>query len=229
MRNSLLLRWTATMVVAFGLVACGEGPDVAPTPTFPNDRGQPLRGSAAVEYVAGPYGMGANSTAPNLEFYGFPNYMADSDLLNMKVMQLADFYNPTGTGVFPDDSPYGAGEPKPKALLVIVSAVWCAPCNIEADTILPEKYAEYQPKGGEFFLVLGDGPNMGVPADSKNLWGWAKKYAIDYPATIDPGAKILVDGYPTNFIIRTKDMRIVRIDGSPDDAFWAKFDQVLAE
>jgi hypothetical protein len=218
----------ASVLVAFGLLGCGEA-DVAPTPTFPNDTGQPLRGSAAAEYAVGPYGIGANSTIPNFEFYGFPNYMADPDPTHMKVMQLADFYNPTGTEVFPKDSPYGSEEPKPKALLIVMSAVWCTPCNYEADTILPEAYAYYQPKGGEFFLILGDGPTGGVPADSKNLNGWANKYDLDYPAAIDPSTKILVDGYPTNFIIRTKDMKILRIDGSPDDAFWTKFDEVLAE
>jgi hypothetical protein len=217
----------ATTLVAFGLAGCGEeGVEVAPTPTFPGGTGQLQRGSAAIEYVAGPYGMGTNSTIPNLEFVGFPNAMADTS--EMKIIQLAHFYNPTGTDVFPEGSPYGAGEPKPKALLMVVSSVWCGPCNEEADLILPGKYAKYQPQGGEFLTLLADGPTSGVPAEPKNLFLWDTKYDVDYPSAIDPGTKVLVDAYPTNFIIRTKDMRIMRI-GSPDAAFWAKFEDVLAE
>lgn len=227
MRKNLLLQCVATTLVAFGLIGCGEEPvEVAPTPSFPTGTGQHQRGSAAVQYAPGPYGMGTNSIIPNLDFAGFPNAMADTE--GLKVIQLADFYNPTGTDVFPEGSPYGAGEPKPKALLLVVSSVWCGPCNEEADLILPGKYAKYQPIGGEFLTLLADGPNQGVPAEPKNLYLWDKKYQVNYPSAIDPGTKVLVDGYPTNFIIRTKDMRIIRI-GSPDAAFWAKYEDVLAQ
>ena|GEM_PF-2386502 len=231
MRNDLYLRWLAMALVAFGLIACGEDAvEVAPTPTFPSQTGQLQRGSAAIPYQTGPYGLGTNSTIPNLEFIGYPNYLeaALQDTLDMKTIQLADFYNPTGTEVFPEGSPYGAGEPKPKALLLVVSSVWCAPCNEEAAIILPAKYAKYQPMGGEFLAILADGPNQGVPAEPKNLFLWDKKYEVDYPSAIDPGTKMLVDAYPTNFVIRTKDMKILRI-GSPDDALWDKFEDILAQ
>lgn len=227
MRNTWHLRWMATMLVAFGLVGCGDGSqEIAPTPTFPSDTGQPERGSLAIEYIAGPYGMAANSTIPNLEFIGFPN--ADADTSAMRPIRLSDFYNPTGEEVFPDDSFYGPGEPKPKAVVIDVSSVWCFPCNEEALSILPGKYKQYQPLGGEILLVLADGPTSGVPALPNDLYQWDLKYSVNYPSVIDPGTKFLVDGYPTNFIVRTKDMRIVRI-GSPDAAFWSKFEQVLAE
>ena len=229
MRNTWHLRWmaTATTFVAFGLIGCGDGTaEIAPTPTFPNGTGQPERGSLAVEYIAGPYGMAANSTIPDLEFIGFPDSVADHGA--MRSIRLADFYNPTGKEVFPDDSFYGPGEPKPKALVIDVSSVWCYPCQQEADMILPAKYKQYQPLGGEILLVLSVGPTSGVPALPNDLYQWDLKYDVNYPSVIDPATKILVDGYPTNFIVRTKDMRIVRI-GSPDAAFWAKFEQVLAE
>ena len=227
MRNTWDWRWTATMLVALGLFGCGEAaPEVAPTPTFPNGTGQPERGSSAVQYVAGPYGMGANSTIPNLEFIGFPNAALDNKA--MRPIQLADFYNPTGTEVYPDGSIYTPGAPKPKALVIDVASVWCFPCNEAADTILPPKYLQYKPLGGEFLLILADGQTSGVPAVPSELYQWDLKYDVDYPSVIDPGTKVLVDGYPTSFIVRTKDMRIVRI-GAPDDAFWMKFEQVLAE
>ncbi|HRI65034.1 MAG TPA: TlpA family protein disulfide reductase [Polyangium sp.] len=227
MRNTWDRRWMAMMLAAFGLVGCGEqSPDIAPTPTFPNGTGQLERGGTPIEYVAGPYGLGANSTIPNLDFIGFPNAKQSHEA--MRPIQLADFYNPTGAEVYPEGSIYGGGNPKPKALVIDVSAVWCFPCNDEADKILPEKYLQYKPLGGEILLVLGDGPTSGIPAGPKDLYQWDLKYSVDYPSVIDPGTKILVDGFPTNFIVRTKDMRILRV-GSPDDAFWMKFEQVLTE
>ena len=107
----------------------------------------------------------------------------------MKTIQLADFYNPTGDEIA-EDAPCRAGTPKPKALLIVVSAVWCSPCNYEADVTLPALYAKYQPNGGEFFLVLADGPTPGIPAESKNLYLWDKKYALDYPSALDPSSKL---------------------------------------
>lgn len=233
MRNDLLLRWMATTLVAFGLVGCAEEADIVPVPVFPSDTGQVPRGSAAIEYAAGPFGISKGSTVQNFEFVGFPNSLEDTT--EMKPIQLADFYNPTGEAVFPEGSPYGAGTPKPKALLIVVSAVWCGPCNYEADEVLPGLYTKYQPQGGEFFLVLGDGPTPGVPAEAKNLYLWDKKYAVDYPSAIDPSSKLAAlfeaDAYPANLIIRTKDMKIIDVtSGAPPvgSTFWKTFEKILA-
>jgi len=233
MRNDLLLRCMATALVAFGLVGCTEEADVVPTPIFQEGTGQLPRGTAAIEYAAGPYGISKGSTIQNYEFVGFPNSVADTSA--MKTIQLADFYNPTGDAVFPPDSPYGAGEPKPKALLIVVSAVWCSPCNYEADVTLPGLYAKYQPAGGEFFLVLADGPTPGTPAESKNLYLWDKKYEINYPSALDPSSKLAAlfeaDAFPANMIIRTRDMKIMDVSaGAPPEGstFWKIYEKILA-
>jgi hypothetical protein len=162
--------------------------------------------------------------------------MAVSDALQL--IQLADFYNPDGQQTFAADSPYGAG-PKPKALLINVSSVWCGPCNYEADQVLPGEYLKYQPQGGEFLLQLADGPTPGTAAESKHLFNWTQKYDVNYPATIDPTYKLSSlfesDAFPANMIIKTSDMTIVEvISGAPEpgspsgDAFWGTFEKVLS-
>lgn len=223
----------ATACVAFGLVACTEEADVIPTPAFPEGTGQLPRGVEAVQYAAGPYGISKGSTIQNYEFVGYPN--STVDLTAMKPIQLADFYNPTGDAVFPEGSPYGAGTPKPKGLLIVVSAVWCGPCNYEADVTLPVLYKKYKPQGGEFFLVLADSATPGVPAEPKNLYLWDKKYQLDYPSAIDPASKLAAlfeaDAFPANMIIRTSDMKIIDVTaGAPaeGDIFWQRYEQVLA-
>lgn len=201
----------------------GLDPMEAPPPGEPADVG----------YPSGPFGVSVGSVIENYAFDGFPDSTLDNATL--APIHLGDFYNPTGDGVFPGDSPYGPGEAKPRALLVTVSAVWCGPCNYEADHLLPQRYEQYQPLGGEFLLQLIDGPTPGVPAEPKHLTGWTKKYPVAYPAAIDPSydlATLFTGGtsaFPANAIIDTRTMRLVEaIQGSPTDAFWAKFEETLA-
>ncbi|MBK7861875.1 MAG: hypothetical protein IPJ65_25320 [Archangiaceae bacterium] len=85
------------------------------------------------------------SVIKNYAFYGYANATVDKTAL--KQVQMADFYNPTGTEVYPEGSPYSAGQPKPLALIVDRSAVWCSPCNYEAKNKLPGKHAQYFPQG----------------------------------------------------------------------------------
>ena len=183
-------------------------------------------------YAPGPYGVVQGKTIANYEFLGFVNPLADSSTL--QTIKLGDFYNPTGSEVFPEGSLYGAGKPKPKALLINVSAVWCGPCQYEADEILPVEYAKYKPLGGEFLLELADGPTPGTAALEKHLSAWTNKYDVDYPSTIDPqyqlGALFEAAAYPGNMIVRTKTMAIVAIvSGAPDQVFWGEFEGLLEE
>jgi hypothetical protein len=229
MRNEVLLRGLALILAASGLFGCSEED---PTPIFPKGTGQLPNGTAP--YAPGPYGISKGSTVENFEFVGFANAM---EYMNtMQVIQLADFYNPTGTDVYPPGSQYGEGKPKPKALLIDVASVWCGPCNIEAGTVLPDLYAQYHPQGGEFLLALADGPDQGVPATPDNLTNWTKKYHVNYPASIDPASKLGAlfesDSFPTNILVRTRDMSIVQvIAGAPEpgSSFWKTFEKVLAE
>lgn len=245
MRNSDILRCMTVFLAAASLAftaGCGSSgtgggedpemnvnePDPLPAPDFPANSGQPANGEAA--YPPGPYGISQGSIIANYEFMGFPDPMANNTELVR--IQLADFYNPTGTDVYPEGSPYGAGKPKPKALLIDVASVWCGPCNEEAKSVLPVKHAELQPLGGEFLLQLADGPYSGTAATSKNLTNWTTKYDSGYPSAIDPTYKLAAlfdsNAFPANMIINTRTMKIETvISGVPSDAFWTKFEKVL--
>jgi thiol-disulfide isomerase/thioredoxin len=147
---------------------------------------------------------------------------------------LSDFYNPTGDGVYPEGSPYGAGTPLPKGLFIDISSSWCGPCKEEASETLPGKYAELAPKGAEFLLQLADGPSPGTPATEKDLRAWTKAFDVNYPATLDASAQLaaLYNGgsFPANAIIRTSTMEIVEVvNGVPGDAFWATLEAVVDE
>jgi hypothetical protein len=218
-----------TATAASGLLGCAGEDEAAPP--FPEGGGQVAADAAA--FPAGPYGISIGSTIANYKFIGFANAMVLSN--QMQEIKLSDFYNPTGTEMFSADSPYGANTAKPKALLIDVSSVWCGPCNYEAANVLPGKYAQYNPMGGEFLLQLADGPTPGKAADSSHLYDWTSSYNVDYPAAIDPtyklGALFEADAFPANMIIRTSDMKIVEvIAGAPEanSSFWTIFEDVLA-
>lgn len=233
MRNDAILRSVILgLAISAGVLGCSEEADQAQTPGFPAQTGQLPRGAFQPAYPAGPYGIAVNSIIPNYQFAGYA--APDLSKNGMQLISLSDFYNPTGTDVYPEGSPYGAGKPKPKALLIVLSAVWCGPCNQEADTVLPPLHDKYRPQGGEFFLALADGPNQGIPAEPKHLTAWATKYQLDYPCALDPSGIVPAitaqDAYPANVMVRTKDMKIIRsITGSPDAADWKIYEKILAD
>ncbi len=290
MRNVGYLNCVALGIAAFVcLPGCGEEepevlePDVIPAPDFPEGQGQLAAGS--VRYAPGPYGISKGSIVANYQFSGYGDFTMKSD--ELQVIQLADFYNPTGgivckadadcqkvspdqvcvkraglatmvcrepcsvdadckaaafpkvcyteesdgekacREVFPSDTPYAgkAGKIKPTALLIDISASWCVPCQNEAKDVLPGKYADYNPRGGEFLMQLAQGPS-GDPATKKNLSAWTSAYKVNYVSTIDPGSQLealFMGGFfPTNIIINTRTMEITRvIAGAPDTAAWS--------
>ena len=237
----------------------GEGAQNEKAPEFAAGQGQAKR--PALPYPAAPYGVGVGSIIENLKFYGFPNAQAlyeelgpegAQDLFKngsedpaqpqltseqklrarMKPIELAEFYNPTGAEDFPAGSAF-TGK-KPKVLLINFASVWCAPCNEEAKSVLPGRYAKYKPLGGEFLLTLADSGTPGEPATIRNLGAWTKKYKVDYPGTIDPAYKLdayfSAPAFPSNFVIDTRTMKIrISLAGSPDSAFWKKFESIMNE
>jgi hypothetical protein len=200
-------------------------------PPFPEGQGQtPYEGPL---YPAGPYGIEKGSIVENFKFIGFPDPSKDKTAL--REIQMADFYNPTGEETWPADSIYG-GKAKPKALLVVVSAVWCGPCQYENEEILPEEYAKYNPLGAEFLLQLADGPTVGEPAVTKHLVSWTTKYDTAWPAVLDPAAKLSAlfeaDAYPANLLIDTTTMEIVDVVAGvpePGSAFYAALDELVGQ
>lgn len=206
------------------------GTQATKAPPFAEGQGQAAGDTEA--YAAGPYGLATGSVIANFKFLGFPNEQADKGQNGLQTIQLADFYNPTGDGKYPEGSPFGAGTPKPKALVIDVASVWCGPCNEEAKNVLPGLHLKYKPRGGEFLLQLADGPTPGTAAIPSNLFNWTSKYKVDYPGTLDPSYKLnplfTQDAFPQNFMIDTKTMKIVRVvAGVPDPTYWTKFETLL--
>lgn len=200
-------------------------------PPFPAGQGQK---KAAITYPGGPYGVTKSSVITNFTFPGFPAPETGKDPNALVDISLSDFYNPTGDGVYPAGSPYGEGNPKPKALLIDIGAVWCAPCQYEAKVILPPLYEEYKPRGAEFFFDLADGAKGGVAATPAELVTWVTKYKSKYPSAHDPdrklGASFKADAFPVNILIDTRTMVIVDVvAGVPDEggAFFQSLEALL--
>ncbi|MCA9621234.1 MAG: hypothetical protein KC731_19565, partial [Myxococcales bacterium] len=136
---------------------------------------------------------------------------------------------------------YGAGLAKPKALVVLISSVWCGPCNQEAAQVLPVEYPTYKPMGGHFISVMIDGPTPGDPAKIQHITNWANSYLSSWAANdgtvyslvMDPAEKVMPmyePAFPSNLIVRTSDMRIMyRHTGvaQPGGVFWQTFEGVL--
>jgi hypothetical protein len=183
-------------------------------------------------YPTGPFGIGKGSIISNYKFVGYVNSVVNNGTL--AEIQMAEFYNPTGDGVFEEGSVFPVGSAKPKALLIVVASVWCGPCNYEAASVLPGLRLQYKPQGGEFLAQLADGPTPGKAATQKSLYNWATKYDVDYPLTIDPtyklGALFEADAFPANMIIDPRTMKIIEvIAGSAEEgsSFWKTYENVM--
>jgi hypothetical protein len=247
----------AAMALGCGAVGCGsasesesetgDGDNAQQAPPFPDGAGQ---GAWYVEpdYPYAPTGWSEGSILPNFKFLALPNY-ADDSLINgseragdiMYVISMADFYNPTGAEVYPEGSAFGAGNPRPKALMLDMSAVWCNPCKYQSSELMPGEYAAVRSQGGHFITVLTESYNPGDQSKISDLYNWANNFAFNgwdvdgfvYTLGMDPAAKVaplFEPAYPSNAIIRTRDMKIMHtIAGVTDASFWSVFNQVLAD
>lgn len=212
------LAFLGVLTVCVGALGCSEDGLPGQAPPFPEGQGQLPKGGVA--YPGGPYGLEKGNVIANFGFEGYPNPIDDRSVT--QPIALSDFYNPTGDQLYGPDSVYGEGEPKPKALLVIVSAVWCQPCQHEASVLLPDEYARYAPKGVQFLLILADGPEVGVAATLNHLDSWTNNFDTDWPAVIDPnytiGALFKANAFPVNILIDTSTMKVAQaIAGLPDE------------
>ncbi len=218
--------------LALGSMGCTTtevGEDYVPD-AFGDDQGQDPVAFADVDYAEGPYGFDIGYVLPNYDFYGYAN-STDPSLQGVQYISMDHFYNPTGSEVYPEGSPYGAGSPKPKALNMLTSALWCPPCNQEAKSILPGEYKKQKPLGGHFITVMIDGNDPGTAATFADITKWKDKYEVAYSLVVDPKEQVMSHyepAFPGNMIIRTKDMKVIKsVAGVPNATFWSTFEKVL--
>lgn len=209
-----MIRNTAPIMLLLALGGCDENL----APPFPEGQGQsPDPGSP---YPAGPYGVAVGQVITNFDLIGYAN--PEESTAEDRRIELADFWNPTGEDVYPEESIFGAGELKPTVLVVVLSAVWCGPCQFESDKLLPGEHAKFSPQGAQFLLHLVDGPAQGSPAELSHLKAWTTKYDSPFPAAIDGeykfGSNFDSSAFPSNILIDTRTMEILEIvNGIPEE------------
>lgn len=166
---------------------------------------------------------------PNQAFRGFERPAADRSI---HTLTLADLHDPTGGASFPPGSSWGAGKPRPKALLLDFAAGWSEVSQADVGEILPALAEPYARRGGMFMLVMLEGARRGQAADVPNLFAWLDRHRIAYPAVVDPSLDVarFVDPAPCKVIVDPRTMRIIKIATgreTPGSAFWQAFDALL--
>lgn len=224
---SSLSRRVFGAALALSLTACVSGSGAPPTP---------LPGSGSNDggdgYPEGPYGTSVGAVIANMDFNGYARPADGLGESKQITIQLADFYNPEGDGVYPEGSPYGAGTPLPLGVMLNVGAGWCGPCKDEAQNLLPGEYAKFHPQGMELLAIIAEGQVQGVPATFDDLHLWIQAFGVDYPVAIDPagnaGTLFDASAFPGNLIIDTRDMSIIEVvSGIPGESFWSKLEQTI--
>ncbi|MSP23908.1 MAG: TlpA family protein disulfide reductase [Myxococcales bacterium] len=216
---------TASLMALLLVVGCevGNGEPIAPAPGSGGER------DTSEGYPTVNVGTSVGNVIADFSFEGFADPSASHDSVEIR---LADFYNPTGSGAATGMGAFAAAAVLPKALVVNVSAVWCAPCKDEAKNVFPQKWSALHPRGMEILLVLADSGEVGDPATLEDLDAWTSAFPGSYPAVIDPsyqmGALFDASQFPANFIIDTRTMEIVEfVGGKPPESFWQKVESLL--
>lgn len=222
-RTSRLLA-RALVAGSAALAACNDV-DTGGRPEPFEVEGTTSTGTGPLAYPSGPYGVTRGQVIQDYVFSGYAAPEAARDLVELR---LGDFFNPTGEEVFPEGSPF-AGRPKPRAVGIVVGAIWCGPCQEEARNVLPDEHAELSPLGGELLFVLADANQPGVPANRDDLGRWIDTFDVPFPAVLDTsyvlGSVIRSDSYPANILIDTRDMTIAEVvAGIPPESYWATFE-----
>jgi thiol-disulfide isomerase/thioredoxin len=134
------------------------------------------------------------------------------------------------TGSRPGTGVYGE-KPKPKAMMVIIAAGWCGPCQQEAKNVLPGEHAEFAPKA-EFITIMAEDAGYNEP-NLKDIENWATKYKATWPSVVDGQFKFFAlaaePAFPANILIDTRTMTIVDRVAGADPAIFQKMADLLAQ
>jgi hypothetical protein len=180
------------------------------TPVAKNPDGVPYPTKGVGWKVRGTDGSGNVLSKPgdvmkNLKWMGFPN--ADSSK-GLQEIQLADYFDPT--------------QKRDKVIHLIVSAVWCGPCNAETDAIM-SVYPQLQQMGVAMIQMLTDSAVAGTPASVNDLNAWITKHGTKFNEALDPqqltlGPYFDQPAIPLNVFIDARSMEIIdRYEGAVQD------------
>jgi hypothetical protein len=181
----------------------------------------------------------AGSTINNYAFTGYntPNLtVIDPTMAQSTTVHLADYYDPMQKGL-----PNVINGLPIKLIHLSVAALWCGPCNDEADfvagsnftgtntAIPPASFAsELAPLGVVFVSAIDDGPVVGTGATIADLNTWINRHHDDFTTMLDPGNQNLgvffdAAAIPFNANIDARTMEIL----STDVGFDEQLDQTI--
>jgi hypothetical protein len=190
------------------------------------DMGSRARSGQSVNAVSG-------ARILNYAFSGYKTFDVGTVLSTgtLSTVRLADFFDPqqklgpNGTGI--------------KIIHVVVSAVWCNPCNQETDFVSGGNWTganttgvswakDLAPLGVVFLQALDDGATVGVGATPNDLNNWINHHQNDFTTTLDPGNQNLgiffdAAAIPFNMNIDARSMEIL----SGDVGFDTTLDQSI--
>ncbi|MGZ3455418.1 MAG: peroxiredoxin family protein [Polyangiales bacterium] len=165
--------------------------DDSGAPKPPSDTG-PVDPGPTGAYPSGPYAIATGSTYPNVSLNGYKDGAGA-----WTTIAASDYYDPTGSrGI--------------KAVLVVVSAAWCGPCQEEAKE-MPSYKAKYAPQGIRFLEVVIENLT-GDPASQPTIDSWKKMASLDVDVAADPSKNACPKGsigLPFNTLIDAKTMKVI--------------------
>lgn len=140
---------------------------------------------------------------PNFHFLGRVNgdpTTKTASTGDLAVTQLADLYDPKGAKV--------------RIIRIVVGALWCGPCNQEAEALVANKVAdELGPQGVVLVTALIEGATAGIPATTSDLDTWTAKHLPNWTQVLDGQNKLgpfwVQDAIPENITIDARSMEIL--------------------
>jgi len=168
-------------------------------------------------YPEGPYGTDKGEIAYDAKFRGWLTPLTAHTPDALEDVALADYYDPAGR--------------KYELLLVNTAAIWCSVCQSEHQT-LPERYAEYSPRGLALVSALFQ-DEAGEPADLDDLELWVRRFNPPYPMLLDPdfqlGVYATAETAPLNLLVDARTMQILeKFIGDSSTTLWRLVDDELS-
>jgi hypothetical protein len=155
----------------------------------------------------------------NYKFLGYPD--ADKSK-GLQPISLAQFFDPEGR--------------KYKLIHIVASAVWCPPCQAEAEMVTPLK-SQFEAKKIVWLVSMVEGPARGTPSKQKDLDGWINQFKSPYTHWLDPsndkmGPFYDIAAIPWNANINAETMEILSSKtGAPatEQDLWSELDEWLGK